>query len=31
MTGIIAPYLLTLANRNDPISFATSKVAKASK
>jgi hypothetical protein len=29
--GIIVPYLLTLANRNDPISVAMPKVAKASK
>jgi hypothetical protein len=28
--GIITPYLLTLVNRNDPISVATPKVAKAS-
>jgi len=28
--GIIAPYLLTLANRNDPISVVMPKVAKAS-
>ncbi len=31
ITGIIAPYLLTLANRNDPIYVTSSKVAKASK
>jgi len=30
MEGIIAPYLLTLANRNDPISVTMPKVAKAS-
>jgi len=30
IAGIIAPYLLTLANRNDPISVATPKVAKVS-
>ncbi len=29
--GIIAPYVLTLANINDPISVASPKVAKASK
>ena len=30
ITGVIMPYLLTLANRNDPISVAMPKVAKAS-
>jgi hypothetical protein len=30
IAGIIAPYLLTLANRNDPIHVALPKVAKAS-
>jgi hypothetical protein len=30
IAGIITPYLLTLANRNDPISVATPKVDKAS-
>ena len=30
IAGIIAPYLLTLANRNDPISVAMPKVTKAS-
>ncbi len=30
IAGIILPYLLTLANRNDPISVAIPKVAKAS-
>jgi hypothetical protein len=29
ITGIILPYLLTLANRNNPISLTTPKVAKA--
>jgi hypothetical protein len=31
IAGIIAPYLLTLANRNDPISVMTLNMAKASK
>jgi hypothetical protein len=30
IAGIIAPYFLTLANRNNPISVAMAKVAKAS-
>jgi hypothetical protein len=30
MAGIIMPYLLTLANRNDPIYITSPKVAKAS-
>ncbi len=31
IASVIVPYLLTLANRNDPISVAPPKVAKASK